>query len=565
MHRRPWVHAVGLLIVLLALVPLIDNGYLAIPDEGVYTAQADNLARGAWAQNRPTADIDRNGDWFIVTGSVIVGDQAIPYARRPLYPVMLTPFFGSLGVGGGLVLSAIGTWVAACAAAAIAAELDRRATLPTLWLVGVGTPLLFDAFLLVGHSWGTAFVGLCALGVAKVLRAGPRRHQATWAALAFLAAGLATLARSEGVIAVLGLSAALAAVGVLGFQQSTQDRLRQAGLGIALAATAAAAYLLNDVWAKSITSGAKGDPTVAERMPDFMGALWSGILRPWYPDNTAANATMALVLLSTISAPLILRWLPRFRLLGLGLLALAAVAAAMRSITAPDLISGFIPTAPWLVIGLLSLRRRDVAGPLPSVLAVSSAAAIIAILATSYGFGGAAEWGGRFFHVLIPLVAPLGVLGLFEVRKAATRREWIATAASIALLTASLSVIALRSNSAMRADSRGFARQVEEIRSDHRSDPTVFATNSGDGSPRMFWQLSSTDRPLLSTDGLVNLPLMLDTLPPEVERIQVLTDIPTTKLLQRVVSNARLSSWIVRQTGDRNTYPYVYGLERRPS
>lgn len=331
-------HGLILLLILLSLVPLVDNGYLAIPDEGLYTAQADNIARGAWAQERPTADIDRHGDWFVVTGSTIVGDKAIPYARRPLYPTMLAPFFGRFGVGGSLVLSALGTWIATCATAGVAAALDRRAVLPTLWLVGLGSPLLFDTYLSVGHSWGAAFLALCVLGASWVLllQEGNLR-QATWCGVTVVSAALATLVRSEGVIAVVALGASLIAVGTLGKPDRRHPPESAKPESCPLGTSGIAAYLLNDLWSKAITAGIKGDSTVADRMPDFLGATWTGVLRPWYPNDTAANVPMALVLLGSLAMPLILRWLPRFRLLAFGLLCVAAIAAAFWSNLQPRL------------------------------------------------------------------------------------------------------------------------------------------------------------------------------------------------------------------------------------
>lgn len=557
-------HTMGLLLVLLALVPLINNGSLAIPDEGVYTAQADNLAHGAWAQRRPTAEIDRSGDWFIVTGSLIVADDAIPYARRPLYPVMLTPFFGWFGVGGGLALSVLGTWVAACASAGLAADLNRRAILPTLWLVGLGSPLVFDAFLIVGHSWGAAFAAVCALALTRAQRPqGTAVRRLAWVALAMTAAALCTLARSEGVIAVLALAASMALISAIRRSQPGGQRAKSVWVATLVAAAGVAAYAVNDVWSKSITATAGVDATVADRMPNLLGAFWTGLLRPWYPNETAASASMAIVLLAAVAAPLIIRFVPRFRVLGIGLLVLASGASCYRAVTAPDLVSGFIPATPWLVIGVLSLRRRNGATGQGPALLLASAVATIAILATSYGFGGAVEWGGRFFHVLIPWLAPLGAVGLLELRKSLPQNGWFVAAAAIVTITASMTTIALRANANLRGGTAQFATFLQEVRADTPRDPVVWSTTSGDGTTRVLWQLSTEASPILTSEGLVNLPLLLDTLPGNIERVKVLTDIPTQKMLNRVTTNTRLSKWRVstRTTGDLALIGYV--LERQ--
>lgn len=563
--RTFMVHAMLLLIVLLALVPLIDNGRFAIPDEGIYTAQADNISKGAWAQERPTATIDRNGDWFVVSGSLFVGDDAIPYARRPLYPQMLAPFFGPFGTAGGFALSVIGSWIAACAAAGLAADLKRRAVLPTLWLVGLGSPLIFDAFLIVGHSWAAAFAGLCAWGL---VRAKQQRASAfvtaAWVGVAFIAAAMCVLVRSEGVLAVLSLALAVFLVAAFDRALPRSRRGRQAGVASLLAVVAAGAYVLNDVWSKQIAAGTGVDPTTSERAPDFLAAMWTGLLQPWFPNNTAANASMALVLVASVVAPVVFRCLPRFRLLAFGLLGLASISAFYRAWTDPSLISGLLPATPWIVVGLLSLRRKDIARTSATVLALSTTIATMAILATSYGVGGAVEWGGRFFLVLIPWVGALAVVGLLEIEQSLSRREWMVTATAIGVMTVSLSVIALRSNVALRADTQRIVDFVEEVRDGALAGPVVFSTNAGDGTPRMVWQLSSADRPVLTADGLINLALLLDTLPSDVGRIEVLTDIPTTKMLEPVVKNARQSRWTITSRTDGPETAYVaYTLERQ--
>lgn len=563
--RQFFAHALGLLVLLLALLPLIDNGQLAIPDEGVYTAQADNLARGAWAQDRPTADIDRHGDWFIVTGSTIVGDQAIPYARRPLYPTMLSPFFGWSGVGGALVLSILGTWVAACAAAGIAAELTPRAVLPSLWLVGLGTPLLFDAYLAVGHSWTAAFAAVCAFALVRALRPSVlARVTVAWMALALGSAALCTLVRSEGVIAVLALASSMFVMAVLRRSEPIRARARTAALAVLLAATGVAAYAINDLWAKGITAAAGVDPTFSDRMPDFLGAAWSGLLRPWYPNNTSANAAMALVLVGSLAAPLVIRATPRLRLLGLGLLTIVAAAALYRAISAPTLVSGFVPATPWIAVGVLSLRRRDLARAPAPALALACAVATLAVLATSYGYGGRAEWGGRFFHMIIPWLAPLAVVGLFAIKQSTSRFEWVVIAVAVVAMTASLSVMSLRANAEWRRFVGDVAAFIGQVRDDAPSDPVVLSTLSGDGTPRTLWQLSSTSQPLLTSGSLIDLKLLLDTMPAKVTGLQVLTEIPSREQFGGMISRTRRSRWnIVSSTQSDNTGFFAYALERK--
>lgn len=551
-RRRFALHALALLLVLCALVPLIDNGTFAIPDEGLYAAQADNLARGSWSQPRPTAAIDEHGNWFVLSGSIIIGSEAIPYVRRPLYPFVASPFWSVGGVAGVLVLSVLGTWAAACASAAIGCTFDRRTAIPALWLVGLGTPLLFDAYLLVGHSLASAFAASAALGALQCQRIAPNFSARWFGWLVFAAGGaaVATLLRSEGVLYVAALAGSLGMAAVLWRRRSAARRWADAVIGAALMATGVAAYLANDVWSKAIAQGAAGDPTLSERRPDFLAAAWTELVRPWFPDNTAASAAMALVLLTSVAAPLVLRFLPRFRVLGTGLLVLGASAAAWNALSSPQLISGLLPTVPWIVVGLLSLRRRDLKGPGPAVILLSTGAFVVAVLATSYGFGGAAEWGGRFFHVGLPALAPLAVLGLIGLRECLPITARRVVIAALAVTALALSTTALRTNYQLRTESRQLVDLVAQTRSiAPESAATVWATIGSDGTPRILWQESSAGRPLLTADGLINVPLLLSQLPRDRSQVKLITNLSGAARLDPILRKAAGKGWHV--TDDR--------------
>lgn len=63
----------------------------------------------------------------------------------------------------------------------------------------------------------------------------------------------------------------------------------------------------------------------------------------------------------------------------------------------------------------------------------------------------------------------------------------------------------------------------------------------------------------------MNLPLFLDKLPDDVAQIQVLTDLPTKKSLERVVCSTRLSKWAVDEPNGSSGYPYFFALHREPA
>lgn len=530
------------------MVPLIDNGAFAIPDEALYAAQADNLAMGSWSRPRPSASLDQDGDWFVLSGSIIVGNDAIPYARRPMYPFVSTPFWSVGGNAGLLLLSVLGTWMAACGAAALGWSLNQRTSIPALWLVGLGTPLLFDAYLAFGHSLAAGFAALTALGVVRSQLVEPpySRRWVAWVTMAAAGAVAATMLRSEGVLYAASLAGALLVLAVFGRQRSTRQRQADATTGAILLAIGAASYNLNDVWSKAIVRGATGDPTLSDRHPDFLNAAWTGLLRPWYPDNTKANAPMALVLLAAVSAPLIIRFLPKFRVLGIGLLALGATSAVWFAASSPHLISGLLPTAPWLVVGMLSLRGRDLSGPGPAAILLGSSAFIVGVLATSYGFGGAAEWGGRFFHLALPAVAPIAILGLISLLDSLPRIDGRVCLVAIAVMTAGLSATALRANHQLRVGSEQIANTITTAALDTpEASATVFATLGADGTSRILWRQSSQHRPLLNSDGLINLAPLLTGLPPSATQVAVVTNSSDESRLDPLLKGMSGSDWKV--------------------
>ncbi|MBS1838399.1 MAG: hypothetical protein JST64_11975, partial [Actinobacteria bacterium] len=52
--RTLWLHAAGLAVVLLVVVPIVSNGHILMSDEGVYLSQARELSHGSWSAQRST-------------------------------------------------------------------------------------------------------------------------------------------------------------------------------------------------------------------------------------------------------------------------------------------------------------------------------------------------------------------------------------------------------------------------------------------------------------------------------------------------------------------------------
>jgi len=166
--------------------------------------------------------------------------------------------------------------------------------------------------------------------------------------------------------------------------------------------------------------------------------------------------------------------------------------------------------------------------------------------------------------MIIPWLAPLAVVGLFAIKQSTSRFEWVVIAVAVVAMTASLSVMSLRANAEWRRFVGDVAAFIGQVRDDAPSDPVVLSTLSGDGTPRTLWQLSSTSQPLLTSGSLIDLKLLLDTMPAKVTGLQVLTEIPSREQFGGMISRTRRSRWnIVSSTQSDNTGFFAYALERK--
>lgn len=496
MCRRLWPHAVLLAVLLVGLMPFLTNGYLAMVDESVYSYQAANLADGSWTSARPLTDIDVDGWYGPLIDSTVIGDEWIPYARQPLYPVLLAPLYRLGGYTALIGLSVVGTWVAAIAAAAIARRIDRRAAIVALWVTGLGTPLLFDAYVAVGHSLAAALSGICALallhsaGLESATSESSRtpRQSWRWAAAAMASAVVLVLVRSEGALVV----GAMAMTGVLLSIQFVDGRPRvqwkRAAAAAAVGVAGVAAYFANSRWAAHLTSGAVGAGGSVPRITDPVAQAWNSLIRPWGTDTRNASTTMALALVCLVLAALLLRLFPRRPLIGSAVLCFGAAAAIARHAEAVDQVSGLAATAPFLTFGLLLVGKPELSRPADRFLIGTGALTTVGILWFAYGEGGAAEWGGRFYHVLIPLLVPVAVVALFRFQSTIDSvgyRRLIA--ASLVIMTAASAVLSLRLLADNRNLSRSIVRETMALSSEMAEPFVAIATVNSTGLSRLYW------------------------------------------------------------------------------
>lgn len=479
-----WVHSIALAVLLVALVPVFDSVAPTFPDEGLYSAQVDNLSKGSWSSERPAADIDPEGRGQAMAGALVDGDRQIPYARRPAYPLLLTPAYVVFGSAGLLLVSALATWAAALGSALLARRIDRRLDVPTLWLAGVGSPLLFDAYLVMGHGVAAALVAW--LVVAACHAVDDRRLR--WLAVGLPAAALVVLLRSEGTIVVAAVAGVLAASAFLPTPRSP-DPLRF-GTGCAVAATGATAFLLDGWLARQFSGGLQSDTGSVVSETDPLNAAWTDLLRPWYGDGGNAAASSVMGALCLVAAVAALKLAPRRTTVPLALLVVAGALSVVRLVEPVDLISGLIPAFP-AALAIVLLRWSDLRDPVVARLLAVAAVSVAGLLLTVYGDLDAAQWGGRFFHILVPLLAPLAVLGLVRGAEGLGPRERIVAGVAVAVVILSMSALALRVNREGRdANSDLVAGTIELVDQQANTDRplVVLGTRVPSGLSRTFWR-----------------------------------------------------------------------------
>lgn len=507
--RRLWVHSLALACLMIVLIPVVSNGYPSSVDEAVYASQAANLTDGAWASDRVLPDLDDHGRHDLLMDSYVSGNKMIPYYRQPLYPLILVPAYAAGGFNALLTVSAAGTFAAAVTAACIARRLRTGLGIVTLWFTALGTPLLYGAFIAIGHSIAAGLAGLTALAIINCCDFGsdddgrPTFVIFIWAFVALMSAALLTLVRSEGVLVGVTLGAFCAISAIHG--RDAAERWRRVALGLMVTGIGVSAYFLNGAWVGSITSGTASTSGSIRRQTDPLQQAWVSLLRPWAHANTEASTTATLVILCVVLAALVWRFAPRRSLLALALLMLAAATSIGRLLEAPALISGLLAATPVLAFGLVLVGRRELKTDIGLLLLGSAGTTAAAILWLAYGVGGATEWGGRFFYVLIPLTTPLALTAMARAFASAGRSQRVIAVSALAIMTASLSVVALRNLHATRDMNRSIVSGTVEVASTlPDGTPILVGMLKPTGISRIFWREARSGLPVLNGGNLAS-------------------------------------------------------------
>lgn len=457
-HRPLGAHVAVLAVVLLIGLLVSGPRVAYTSDEGAAVLQARLLEHdGTWLYRYPLTALDaEDGARPFVRGDLGTKGLA-PYAKHPLYPVILA---GALRIGGeaglGLV-GVLGTLGAATASALLARRLRPSLAVATLWIVGIGSPLLFDGYVVLAHALAAAAAGAGVLALLDGLDPGRSRlRRAVGLAAAAILVMASSMLRTEALFLAPALAFACLVLAVL---------RRAPVFRLALAAAAALfggvmGWVLDRVIWKAII----GQPIAGQSdLPpsSWIAGRWQSVGVTWfqasYHGRPVADLALVLAALILFVAAVVLRMRPHRRdLAALALLGAVACFLVRLVVGPPGSIPGLVIAFPVGWAALWMLGRQSLAGVTATLLTVTSACMTLAILLAQYPRGGGIEWGGRYFAVVLPLVVPVLVAAAAPVLRSESddRLARVGPVAVVALtvLPALIAFQALRSVHDVTAD-----------------------------------------------------------------------------------------------------------------
>jgi hypothetical protein len=484
-------------MILLALVPLVGTGASFSADEGAAIVQARSLARGdGWIVEHPAPELDGTGVHYPLELSERGSKGQAPFAKHPIYALLLAGADGLGGTTAMVLLSLGGTVAAAGFAAALARRIDTSLSRPAVWVVGLASPLLFDGFLVIAHTLGAAAAAAAVLVAVIALE---RRSILVAAGVAPCVAA-AALFRNEAVFFALGLAIAAVAVTV-----RAGSRTRIVGVLTATGAlvAAAGAHVGETLWIHHIVgspvsgaaakAGTGASNFMAERLHSFL-LTW---LRPSYGGPRQLTLALSTMVFVVGFGAFVARRHPDDRRAVIGACSMAVVLAVFAVTTKPtNIVPGLLVAFPLLLAGLLLVRRPQLQSMTAQLGLGTFAVFALAVLATQYGKGGGGEWGGRYFALGLPVVVPVALVALRDGGRAlapSTRRWAAGSLAAVSVVMAGMGIASVTSTHRLTAD------VVADIaRAGHQVSPhqPVMVTTSA-AIPRVVWSTFADQRWLL--------------------------------------------------------------------
>jgi hypothetical protein len=261
------------------------------------------------------------------------------------------------------------------------------------------------------------------------------------------------------VFLAVGLAAAMA-VRALG-----RDRLRSvlvagAALGGAGVALMADRVLERRIVGASVPNPGQIVPLGADgSVQRIIDGFYATVLRVSYGSGTAAALQALALVLITVVGIYLMRSRTETALVAALLLGARAI-LAVRAVTLPaDGVPGLLAAFPLAVLGLFAAARNRVRLDARRTVAMTVAVYLVGVVATQYAVGGGVEWGGRYFALAVPLVAPFAAGGLLAARASFTGTSRTVAGAGLALIVLAMALLGVRALSAReRAADRVLAR-----------------------------------------------------------------------------------------------------------
>jgi len=396
--RLRWADVAALVVLLTVALWWMPSGPFTV-DEGEVLLQQDGLDRtGEWEVTYPAAELDPTGQWFPVYLIERDGMRFLPHIKHPAWQTALRPVFaaaGSEGLAGVHALALIGSaWAAAMLARRLGSDRERS----VFWAVGALSPVTVGTFIGLGHAVGALAVtgGLTALVTAS--ESSPldeRRHLrrvGVAGAAGCFCAGI--LVRNEVVLAAL----------VVAFVLLWRRRWRAAAV---IAVAVLGTYAFNNAWLQAIWGPDSRPFRVVDLQEGWLAGRMSGVFRSLVGVDGGVMGIVA-ALLAVIGAWSVAGGKDGSVRVRAGVLLIVIAPVVVLVDGSIPTVSGLLIVSPGLIIAAARMPRLATSDPAWSV-AASLALATAAIIATQYSDGGGAQWGGRFFHILVPAALAVAI------------------------------------------------------------------------------------------------------------------------------------------------------------
>lgn len=490
-----WGHALALAVILFAMLPVVGTSASFTSDEGAYIFEAQSLSDdGSWTMSHPLPAADPTGEAFPLALARETDDGWVAVGKHPVYSVLLAAADRVGGVDAMVVLSVLGTLGSALGAAYLARRLEPKLTLPVLWLVGVGSPLLFDGYWVMAHTLATA---ACVAVVILALRARQSTTFVTLLGVGVVAAAGVVLRREA--LLFMGAVALVFVVQGLGGRHRSGIVIGGVAGGAALGALVA-----ERIWYRAIVPAASTTPDVPVTASGTLGGRLDGFVITWLQPGYAPFETRHLLLILMALLGVALVAFARMRPTESGFLvlltgAIVAVATIVVAAWSFGPVPGLLVACPAVLYGIAALRRPS--GEVALGLWIVGIFAV-GVAATQYDRGGALEWGGRYFALAIPIAIPVLLVGLRTVVVALDGQGRIAVVGALVVSSLTMSLLAIGT---LREGHRGHDAVVStaadlaaETPPGDGGGPVVVAADFDLG--RLTWKVADQTRWLYADD-----------------------------------------------------------------